>query len=101
MLKDELYFEWNELKEIQNWLKHGVSFEEAQSAFLDSKCIFAEDPNHSYLEKRFYCYGLDQAKKEVLTVRFTMREDRVRIIGAGYWRKGRIIYGEKNGEGKK
>jgi uncharacterized protein len=33
----------------------------------------------------------------VMTVRFTWREQRIRIIGAGYWRKGRKIYGEENG----
>ena len=33
----------------------------------------------------------------ILTVRFTYRGETIRIIGAGYWRKGKKIYEEKNG----
>lgn len=32
----------------------------------------------------------------ILTVRFIYRENNIRIIGAGYWRKGKKIYEEKN-----
>jgi len=31
-----------------------------------------------------------------MTVRFTWRDGRIRIIGAGYWRKGRKVYDETN-----
>ena len=54
----------------------------------------AQDMRHSDAEPRFYCFGwIDEG---VLTVRFTYREGLIRIIGAGYWRKGKLIYEEKN-----
>jgi hypothetical protein len=31
-----------------------------------------------------------------MTVRFTWRAGRIRIIGAGYWRKGKKIYEQQN-----
>jgi len=35
-------------------------------------------------------------KGGVLTVRFTYRNNRIRIIGAGFWRKGKDIYEKQN-----
>jgi uncharacterized protein len=87
-------FEWDEDKNVENLIKHGVDFETAQYVFADSKLIIAEDVAHSKKEKRYYCFG--KVKGGVLTVRFTYRENRIRIIGAGFWRKGKKIYEEKN-----
>jgi len=70
--------------------KHGVSFNEAQRAFLDPSRVIAEDLEHSQKEKRYYCFG--QVEGMVMTVRFTYRHGTIRIFGAGYWRKGRKIY---------
>lgn len=89
-------FEWDENKNQINQEKHGVSFYEAQYAFLDEKRIIAEDVNHSQEEKRFYCFGLNQQRNGVLTVRFTYRLNKIRIFGAGYWRKGRKVYEQAN-----
>jgi len=87
-------FEWDEKKNKENVEKHGVDFEDAQYAFADSKLVIAEDIEHSQKEKRFYCFG--KVRGGVLTVRFTYRENCIRIIGAGFWRKGKRIYEEKN-----
>ena len=87
-------FEWDEDKNEDNLRKHGVDFETAQYAFADSKLLIAEDLDHSKKEKRYYCFG--KVKGGVLTIRFTYRENRIRIIGAGFWRKGKKIYEEKN-----
>jgi uncharacterized DUF497 family protein len=89
-----LSFEWDEKKNAENLERHGVDFETAQYAFADPKLVIAEDLEHSQKEKRFYCFG--KVKGGVLTIRFTYRENRIRIIGAGYWRKGKKIYEEKN-----
>ena len=89
-------FEWDETKNLANQRKHGVSFYEAQHAFLDRNRIIAEDLSHSAKEKRYYCFGLNQAGNGILTVRFTYRSGRIRIIGAGYWRKGKMIYEQNN-----
>lgn len=56
--------------------------------------VYAEDLAHSGQEKRYYCLGLVDG--DVLTVRFTVRGEKVRIIGAGFWRKGRRIYEKEN-----
>jgi len=89
-------FEWDEVKNLANLQKHGVSFYEAQYAFLDKKRVIAEDLSHSSKEKRFYCFGLNEKGNGILTVRFTYRSDGIRIIGAGYWRKGKNIYEQSN-----
>jgi uncharacterized DUF497 family protein len=87
-------FEWDEAKNEANQGKHGVSFETAQEAFLDPKRIIALDKTHSSHEKRYYCMG--KVGGGIMTVRFTYRERKIRIIGAGYWRKGKKTYEEEN-----
>jgi uncharacterized DUF497 family protein len=86
-------FEWDENKNSLNKEKHHVSFEKAQYAFMDIKRVIAEDIDHSDKEKRYYCFG--EVDGGILTVRFTYRENTIRIFGAGYWRKGKKTY-EKN-----
>jgi uncharacterized DUF497 family protein len=83
-------FEWDPVKDAANQLQHGVSFAEAQLAFLDASRVIARDITHSEIEERFYCFG--QVPLGVLTVRFTYREGTIRIFGAGFWRRGRKIY---------
>lgn len=90
----EFSFEWDNLKNIENQKKHFVSFEDAQYAFFDPKRVIAPDISHSLLEKRFYCFG--KVGDGILTVRFTHRKNKIRLIGAGYWRKGRDIYEKEN-----
>lgn len=87
-------FEWDERKNAENLRKHGVDFETAQYAFLDQRRVLAEDLIHSAGEKRFFVFG--KVKGGVLTVRFTYRDQRIRIIGAGFWRKGKKIYEKEN-----
>ena len=91
---DRVEFEWDEKKNNQNQAKHGVSFEVAQYAFADRRRVIAEDFSHSTIEKRYYCFG--KVGDGILTVRFTYREDIIRIIGAGYWRQGKKIYEKEN-----
>ena len=93
-MKKRTNFEWDENKEKVNEKKHGVSFSLAQLAFLDSNRVILEDVSHSQKEKRFYCIG--QVSEGILTVRFTYRDKQIRIIGAGYWRKGKRIYEKQN-----
>jgi uncharacterized protein len=88
------HFEWDLEKDLENQAKHGVPFVLAQHAFEDLRRVIAHDPGHSDDEQRFFCLGRVAGK--VLTVRFTYRADTIRIIGAGYWRKGRAIYEKQN-----
>ena len=87
-------FEWEPKKDRAYQAKHGVSFAKAQLAFADPKRVIAEDLSHSSREKRHCCFGWVDGG--VLTVRFTYREDVIRIFGAGYWRKGKRIYEREN-----
>ena len=56
--------------------------------------VIAEDLSHGAIEKRHYCFG--SVGEGIMTVRFTYRENAIRIIGAGYWRKGKRIYEREN-----
>lgn len=88
-------FEWDDDKDKQNRKKHGVPFVLAQYAFADPHRIILDDVSHSSeTEQRYYCIG--KIGNGILTVRFTYRHNRIRIFGAGYWRKGKRIYEEQN-----
>jgi uncharacterized DUF497 family protein len=88
-------FEWDENKNKENIEKHNVSFEIAQEAFFDKKRIIIKDSKHSNKEERFFCIGDDG--NGIITVRFTIRNENIRILGAGYWREGKNKYEqEKN-----
>jgi uncharacterized protein len=87
-------FEWDPIKDRANRAKHGVSFLLAQYAFLDPRRVIAEDLSHSGAEQRYFCFG--QVGGGIMTVRFTWRDGRIRIFGAGYWRKGKTIYEQQN-----
>ena len=91
---DKTRFEWDDGKDTANQAKHHVSFTQAQHAFLDPLRVIARDPGHSQAEERFYCFG--KLGAGVLTVRFTHRQGVIRIVGAGYWRKGKAVYEQEN-----
>jgi hypothetical protein len=86
-------FVWDIGKELENINKHGVDFITAVKAFQDSSRKISIDSKHSKDEERFFCIG--KVGNKILTVRFTHRVNKIRIIGAGYWRKGRRCYHEK------
>ena len=93
-MTDSVTFEWDLRKDRLNQRKHGISFDEAQFAFSDPKRVIARDLEHSQSEERYYCFG--RIEQAIVTVRFTYRNNKIRIFGAGYWRKGRQIYEEQN-----
>lgn len=86
-------FEWNFSRDLENFKKHGVSFIEAVSTFGDPKGIQMTDKAHSDLETRYYWIGKSRSGR-ILTTRFTIREDKIRIFGSADWRKFRRIYYE-------
>ena len=90
----KIHFEWDSEKDKDNQKKHGVDFATAQYAFSDPDRVIAEDVGHCRTERRYYCFG--KVGDGILTVRFTYRKGIIRIIGAGYWRKGKSIYEKEN-----
>ena len=87
-------FDWDPEKDLINQMKHQVSFSQAQYAFADPNRVIATDVSHGVNEERFYCFGM--VSDGILTVRFTFRNEVIRIFGAGYWRKGKRIYELEN-----
>jgi len=78
-----LVFDWDDHKNRENQRKHGVSFEEAQTVFLDDNALFMGDPDHSGEEDRFLLLGLS-SKVRALVVCHCYREsdEVIRIISA-------------------
>lgn len=74
-------FEWDPQKAIENARKHGVTFDEATTAFGDPFGIVVDDPRHSGGEARMVLLGYSQAN-HLLAVMFTERGDRIRLISA-------------------
>jgi Uncharacterized protein conserved in bacteria len=85
-------FIWDTEREMANIEKHGIDFTVASRAFLDIKRKIVVDSKHSIVELRHYCIGNVEGK--IITVRFTYRRGKIRIFGAGYWRKGKMHYEE-------
>lgn len=79
----ELRFEWDTDKAAANVKKHKVSFDEAQTSFLDEDALVVEDPDHSDTEDRFILLGVSAALR-VLFVCHCVRESGsvIRIISA-------------------
>jgi uncharacterized DUF497 family protein len=88
-------FEWDDAKDAVNRTKHGIGFDLAQLVFRDPLRVIAEDLSHGGGEQRYFCFG--QVHGAIVTVRFTWRDGKIRIFGAGYWRKGKAIYEKANG----
>ena len=86
-------FEWDINKERINQTTQGVSFAKALECFSDPDGIKLLDKKHSGQEERFYWVGQSKSGR-ILTSRFTMRGDTIRIIGSAEWRKFRKIYDE-------
>jgi len=78
-----LRFEWDDTKNRSNQRKHGVSFEEARTAFLDENARAVPDPDHSDDEERFVLLGLSISLR-VLVVCHCHRQDGeiIRIVSA-------------------
>ena len=79
----DLVFEWDERKNRANRKKHGVSFEEARSAFLDENARVLPDPEHSDEEDRFVLLGLSAAPRILVVCHcYREQESAIRIISA-------------------
>jgi len=74
-------FEWDSEKAAQNFERHGISFEEAATAFGDPLSITIGDPDHSEAEDRYVLLGMTFRGRLVVVVH-TDRGDSVRLISA-------------------
>ena len=76
-----LIFEWDEKKAIANIKKHGISFEEASTAFADDLSITIDDPLHSRHEDRLILIGKSKQFNTLVVVHIE-RGEAIRIISA-------------------
>ncbi|MDZ7291976.1 MAG: BrnT family toxin [candidate division KSB1 bacterium] len=80
-----LKFTWDDNKARANERKHGVTFEEAASCWLDPFNLESDDPEHSTDESRWLLIGTSKLNRLLIcwfTVRQFNHEELIRIIGA-------------------
>ena len=73
-------FEWGEAKALENYAKHGVSFETARAVFKDAFAVEGLDDREDYGEERFAIIGM--AGSTLLYVVYAHRGLRLRLISA-------------------
>jgi len=76
----DLEFEWDDIKDAENVRRHGVSFAQAALAFRDPFAVEWFDLREAYGEERIILLGM--TGNQVLTVVYTERAERIRIISA-------------------
>jgi uncharacterized DUF497 family protein len=87
-------FEWDTEKAAANLRKHGVSFDEAGTVFLDQLALSGPDPDHSVGEPRYITFGISSLGRR-LAVFHTHRPGVIRIISARHvTRAERKLYEE-------
>jgi uncharacterized DUF497 family protein len=80
---NSLKFEWDTRKATANLKKHGISFDEAKSAFFDEQAKLIDDPDHSEDEDRFILLGLSHSLRIVVVCHcYRGDDDVIRIISA-------------------
>jgi uncharacterized DUF497 family protein len=76
-------FAWDRRKARSNLAKHGVSFEEAQTVFLDESARLIDDPDHSDEEERFLLLGYSfQAQCLLVSHCYRETDSVIRLISA-------------------
>ena len=76
-------FAWDRRKARSNLAKHGISFEEAQTVFLDDNARLIDDPDHSKLEDRFLLLGYSlRARCLVVIHSYRASDSVIRLISA-------------------
>lgn len=80
---EDLHFEWDRAKAAANARKHGVTFEDALTAFADERARVIDDPDHSEGEQRFVLLGLSSSLRLLVVVHcYRAGGNAVRLISA-------------------
>lgn len=83
IIMKSISFEWDKKKATSNLEKHGISFEEAKTAFWDPNARIIHDPDHSEDEDRFILLGLSEAMNILLVCHcYKESDETIRIISA-------------------
>ena len=81
IIREPINFEWDSGNLDKNFLKHGVSNQEAEQVFINKPNLTLKDVKHSLIEVRFMIWGISNNGRN-LNVVFTKRDDKIRIISA-------------------
>lgn len=91
-------FEWDDNKNKINIEKHGITFEEASTAFYDDEALLRDDPDHSEDEDRFILLGMSEVANLLIVCHCYREDDEViRIISARKATKGEAKYYNERG----
>ena len=74
-------FEWDQANTGKIWQRHHVTFHECEEVFFHEPFGFAPDLSHSVVEQRYFAYGRTTLGR-LLTIIFTIRSNRIRVISA-------------------
>lgn len=87
-------FDWDDGNRDKNWIKHGVSNQEAEEVFFNIPLLIADDMKHSQTEQRYFALGRTNDSRG-LFISFLIRGDKIRVISArDMHRKERQYYAE-------
>ena len=78
----KLRFSWDPRKARSNERKHGVSFDEATTVFLDERALLLDDPDHSSKEDHFLLLGLSSFMRLLVVCHCIRQGDTIRLINA-------------------
>ena len=94
-----MIYEWDIKKAAENLRRHGVSFDEGKTVFLDPLAETFDDPDHSDDERRWITLGLATSQRLLFVAHTDSGEDRVRIISArAATRREAHAYQERSGK---
>ena len=82
IIMGDIRFEWDLNKAVSNQVKHGISFEEAATAFFDGFALLFDDPDHSLTEERFMLIGMTSEANICVVSHCYREQDVIRIISA-------------------
>ena len=85
-------FDWDAGNRVKNVIGHAVSNKESEEAIFNRPVFFFEDEKHSLVEQRFLALGRSNVGR-LLTIVFTVRESKIRVISArDMHKKERLVY---------
>jgi hypothetical protein len=76
---NHLTFEWDPRKAASNHRKHGVSFDEAATVFMDPLAVAVADPVH---DGRLILLGMSSSSRVLVVVHAELDDETIRIISA-------------------
>lgn len=87
-------FEWDTHNQEKNWIKHEVDYKECEETFRNTPIIVFEDLKHSHSESRYTLFGKTDNQR-FITIAYTIRQNKIRVISARDQNKKERIEYEK------